>query len=30
MAGRIEDYAIVGDMQSVALIGVHGALGIPG
>jgi hypothetical protein len=21
MAGRIEDYAIVGDMQSVALIG---------
>ena len=22
MAGRIEDYAIVGDMQSVALIGI--------
>ena len=29
MAGRIEDYAIVGDMQSVALIGTDG-LGAPG
>ena len=26
MAGRIEDYAIVGDMQSVALIGTDGSV----
>ncbi len=26
MAGRIEDYAIVGDMQSVALICVDGSV----
>ena len=26
MAGRIEDYAIVGDMQSVALIGADGSV----
>ncbi len=25
MVGRIEDYAIVGDMQSVALIGTDGS-----
>ena len=25
MAGRIEDYAIVGDMQSVALISTDGS-----
>ena len=26
MAGRIEDHAIVGDMQSVALIGTDGSV----
>ncbi len=26
MAGRIEDYAIVADMQSVALIGTDGSV----
>jgi GH15 family glucan-1,4-alpha-glucosidase len=26
MAGRIEDYAIVGDMQSVALISTDGSV----
>jgi GH15 family glucan-1,4-alpha-glucosidase len=26
MVGRIEDYAIVGDMQSVALIGMDGSV----
>jgi GH15 family glucan-1,4-alpha-glucosidase len=26
LAGRIEDYAIVGDMQSVALIGTDGSV----
>ena len=29
MAGRIEDYAIVGDMQSVALIGMPGVQPCP-
>ncbi len=28
MAGRIEDHAIVGDMQSAALIGTHGLLAL--
>ena len=26
MAGRIEDYAVVGDMQSVALVSVDGSV----